>query len=342
MIKSNTEGKIVAIIGGGPAGLEAAAQLKFLGYKPVLIEKSDRLGGHLNNWDVLFPDGVESKKVLRDLTDKVKGIKIIYNSEIKEVNFEKGKYAISLSDSEIIFSDSVIISTGFDLFAAEKKEEYGYNIYNSVITSSDLENYFKNGVDARINTPQKIGFVHCVGSRDEKVCNRHCSKVCCITAVKQAIEMKQKFPESEIYCFYMDLRMFGRGYEDLYYEAQSKYGIRFIRGRVSEVAENIDLKVVIKAEDTLQSKPIKITLDLLVLMVGMKNSNDSAKICEKFGLKIAEDGFFENSEKVVAQNFSNRKGIFFAGTATGPKSIPETLNDARGTALHVHHFLSNL
>jgi heterodisulfide reductase subunit A len=139
----------------------------------------------------------------------------------------------------------------------------------------------------------------------------------------------------------MDLRMFGRGYEDLYYEAQSKYGIRFIRGRVSEVAEDFDEKVVIKAEDTLQSKPLKITLDLLVLMVGMRNSDSSKILQEKLGLKLAQDGFFENSEKVIAMNYSNKRGIFFAGTSTGPKSIPETLNDARGTALLVHHYLQN-
>lgn len=340
-MKNNSESKIVAIIGGGPAGLETASQLKFLGYKPVLIEKNDKLGGHLNNWHNLFPDGIESKKVLKELIEKVKGIKIFLNAEISDVDHERGNYIITLKNNEIIKSDSVVISTGFDLFPAEKKEEYGYKIYKNVITSNDLESHFKSGFSNMDKNLSKIGFVHCVGSRDEKVCNRHCSKVCCITAVKQAIEIKERYPESEVYCFYMDLRMFGRGYEDLYYDAQSKYGIRFIRGRVSEVSENIDSKVVIKAEDTLQSRPIKITLDMLVLMVGMNNCSSSQKVSEKFELKLSEDGFFENSEKIVALNSSNRKGIFFAGTSTGPKTIPETLNDARGTALLVHHYLLN-
>lgn len=340
-MKHNTERKTVAIIGGGPAGLESASHLKLLGYNPIIIERTERLGGHLNNWKILFPDGIESRKVLKTLIDSVKGIKVFLNSEVIDVLYELGVFVINISTGEKIVSESVIIATGFDLFPAEIKEEYGYKIYNNVITSNDLEYNFNNGFTSNKYSPSKIGFVHCVGSRDEKVCNRHCSKVCCITAVKQAIELKQLFPNSEIYCFYMDLRMYGRGYEDLYYEAQSKYGIRFIRGRVSEVSEDIDLNVVVKAEDTLQSKPIKITLDMLVLMVGMKNSNTSRVICEKFGLTVSEDGFFSNGERIFAQNFSNKKGVFFAGTSTGPKSIPETLNDAKGTALLVHNYLSN-
>ena len=82
-----------------------------------------------------------------------------------------------------------------------------------------------------VDNPRRIGFVHCVGSRDEKVGNRYCSKVCCATAVKQACEIKQQFPDAVVYCFYMDLRMFGRGYEDMYLEAQKKYGVIFVRGR---------------------------------------------------------------------------------------------------------------
>lgn len=82
--------------------------------------------------------------------------------------------------------------------------------------------------------PKRIAFLHCVGSRDEKVCQQHCSKVCCITGVKQAMEMKQLFPDADVFNFYMDIRMFGPGYEEMYREAQQKYNIHFIRGRISE------------------------------------------------------------------------------------------------------------
>lgn len=341
-MKNNIDSRTIAIIGGGPAGMECASQLKTLGYKCVIIEKGDKLGGNLNNWDRLFPEGIEAQKVVKELAEKTKGSKLFLNSTIKSVKQEKGKYNIVVSGKDIVEADSVIICTGFDLFPAEKKEEYGYNIYNHVITNRDLEQYFKKRVDSRIQNPSKIGFVHCVGSRDEKVCNRHCSKLCCVTAVKQAIELKEIFPQSEIICFYMDLRMFGRGYEDIYHDAQYKYGIRFIRGRVSEVSENIEMGVVVKAEDTLQSKPIKITLDLLVLMSGMMNSHTASQIAEQFDAPISNDGFFEQSSRTLSKNSVGKKGIFIAGTSTGPKTLPETLNDARGVVLEVHQYLSNL
>ena len=139
----------------------------------------------------------------------------------------------------------------------------------------------------RIQYPKKIGFVHCVGSRDEKAGNRQCSKVCCATAVKQACEIKEKFPNSTVYCFYMDLRMFGRNYEDMYLEAQKKYGIIFVRGRVSEVSEKQDGTLLIKAEDTLSGKPLRVSLDLLVLMAGMQSSLTISNSCSsRFTLQV--------------------------------------------------------
>ena len=99
---------------------------------------------------------------------------------------------------------------------------------------------------------------------------RHCSRVCCITGVKQAIEVKQAIPDAEVYSFYMDMRMFGPGYEELYRQAQQEFNIHFIRGRISEASQTIDNRVQIKAEDTLIGLPLKMTVDMLVLIVGMK------------------------------------------------------------------------
>jgi Heterodisulfide reductase, subunit A and related polyferredoxins len=233
------------------------------------------------------------------------------------------------------------MASGFELFKAQKKEEYGYGIYERVITNADLEEFFKTK-DNKINNPSKIGFVHCVGSRDEKVGNRYCSKVCCATAVKQACEIKEMYPQAEVFCFYMDLRMFGKGYEDLYLKAQQEYGIRFIRGRVSEVAENIDKQVVVKAEDTLNSKPIKVTLDLLVLMSGMENNSSINEVARMISAKKCKDGFFEAKDSIYSLQESNKQGLYFAGACTGPKTLPDTLHEARAAALAIHNYLRNL
>ena len=270
---------IIVIIGGGIAGLEAASQLIKLGYSPIIVEKSDRLGGHVAKWNRLFPDMTPADSLVEELVSSSKDANIFLNTEISFMNRLKDSYNIMLSNGISIITKYILVTTGFSLFDASKKEEYGYGIYNQVITNADLENWFNTGKDERIDDSQMnaVGFVHCVGSRDEKARNSQCSKVCCITAIKQAIELKERFPDAQIYCFYMDLRLFGKKFEDFYTKAQRDYGIHFIRGRVSEVGENIAGKVIVKAEDTLSGKPIRVTLDLLVLMSGMVCNPDSTR-----------------------------------------------------------------
>ena len=332
----------VIIIGGGPCGLEASAQLHKMGYNVILIEKDDHLGGHLAKWDRLFPEGVPAKEVLDKLTTNINGVKYFLKTEVKSINLLDREYNVILSNGSTILAQAVLMASGFDLFPAQKKEEYGYGIYDHVITNADLENWFKTGNDSRIKqNPQRIGFVHCVGSRDEKAGNRYCSKVCCATAVKQACEVKEAFPEAQVYCFYMDLRMFGRGYEDLYLKAQRDCGVRFIRGRVSEVAEDLNKQLVVKAEDTLSGKPIKVTLDLLVLMSGMTNCTAGQRVAEMIGLKKDEDGFFSCKDSILSLQESDKAGVFYAGACTGPKTLPDTLHEARAAALAIYNYIKN-
>jgi heterodisulfide reductase subunit A len=330
--------EIVVIIGGGIAGLEAASQLLKLGYSPIIVEKSDRLGGHVARWNRLFPDLTPAQDLVSELIASSKDANIFLNTEISFINRLKDSYNIMLSNGISIISKYILYTTGFRLFEAQKKEEYGYSIYNQVITNADLEDWFNTKKDDRINGKpiSSIGFVHCVGSRDEKARNSQCSKVCCITAIKQAIEMKEKYPEAEIYCFYMDLRLFGKKFEDFYIKAQRDYGIHFIRGRVSEVCENINGQVIVKAEDTLAGKPLKVTLDLLVLMSGMVCNPDSTRSAGMLSLPIDSDGFLKSSDNVFHITSSPKKGIYYAGACTGPKTVPETLAEARSAVLDIH------
>ena len=335
--------EIVVIIGGGIAGLEAATQLLKLGHSPIIVEKSDRLGGHVADWNRLFPDMTPAKDIVEELIASSKDANIFLKTEISFINRLKDSYNVMLSNGISISTRYILYSTGFKLFDAQKKEEYGYGIYNQVITNADLENWFNTGKDKRISGKEirKIGFVHCVGSRDEKARNSQCSKVCCITAIKQAIEMKEKFPDAEIYCFYMDLRLFGKKFEDFYIKAQRDYGIHFIRGRVSEVGENIDGRVIVKAEDTLAGKPLKVTLDLLVLMSGMVCNPESTKAASMLSLAIDSDGFLQSSDNVFHITSSPRKGVYYAGARTGPKTVPETLAEARSAVLEIHSDITN-
>ena len=237
----------------------------------------------------------------------------------------------------------MVVATGFTLFDAHRKQEYGYGLYDNVLTSVDLERMMNSGAVtlADGSMPRRIAILHCVGSRDEKVCQKHCSKVCCITGVKQAIELKQMFPEADIFNFYMDIRMFGPGYEELYREAQERHNIHFVRGRISEAAETINKRIQIKAEDTLTGRPLRMTVDMLVLLVGMSANYENAELAKRAGLELSPNGFFRTVDSFLGAVRSQREGIFFAGAATAPKSLADTLAEASLTASAVYEYLKN-
>ncbi len=333
----------VVIIGGGIAGIEAAGQLLQLGYCPIIVEQQDHLGGHVGEWHKLFPDLTPARELVREMTGRIAGANVFLETTVSSLNRLKDGYSVVLSNGVNIVCRAILIATGFHLFDARRKEEYGYGIYNQVMTNRDLEHWFNTGTDPRIDGKdiRRIGFVHCVGSRDLKAGNSQCSKVCCITAIKQAMEMKEKFPGAEIYCFYMDLRLFGKKYEDFYIGAQKDYGVHFIRGRVSEVGETFDGRVQVKAEDTLAGKPLKVTLDLLVLMAGMVCNPRTTEIARMIHNDVDTDGFLRSRNNIYNIMDSDRPGIFLAGACTGTKTVPETVAEARAATLSIHNYLKD-
>ena len=287
----------ILVVGGGIAGMETAVQLKALGLTPVIVEKNSSLGGHVAQWNRLFPDMTPASKVLEPYKDALKEVDIYTDTEIASINSLQKEYAAVLSNGKTLRCKAVVFATGFKLFEAEKKEEYGYGIYDRVITNRDLERWFDTRSDERVPAkPAAIGFVHCVGSRDVKAGNSQCSKVCCITAIKQAIEMKELFPD-------------------------------------------IDGRVQVKAEDTLSGKPVKVKLDLLVLMSGIVCDRANNELARSVSLPLDEDGFFRSLDNIAGVTCTDRKGLFLAGTCTGPKTVPETLAEARSAALQVYQYL---
>ena len=153
--------KNIIIIGGGPGGMEAASCLNTIGYTVFLVEKGPVLGGHLAKWDRLFPEGNEAAPLIEKMRSRMEGVKWFVNTEVLSVNRLGPKYTVILSNGLTINADALLIATGFSLFPAEKKEEYGYGIYDRVITSADLERMFREGMPEGL-VPKKIGFVHWV------------------------------------------------------------------------------------------------------------------------------------------------------------------------------------
>lgn len=327
-------------MGGGAAGMAAALRLESRGVEPVIVEREEVTGGKVRNWHKLFPTFTPAEEVLEPLRRGIveRGIECRTGASVEAVSAD----GVVLAGGERVEADAVVVATGFTLFDAHRKQEYGYGIYDNVVTSADLEQMMNRG-SVRLadgSAPRRIAILHCVGSRDEKVCQSHCSKVCCITGVKQAIELKKMFPEADVFNFYMDIRMFGPGYEELYREAQQSYNIHFVRGRISEASPTINGRIQIKAEDTLTGRPLKMSIDMLVLLVGMRANDDNASLAASAGLALAPNGFMQNKDPFTGAVRSQREGVFYAGAVTAPKSLADTLAEASMAADAVVDYLN--
>jgi len=233
---------------------------------------------------------------------------------------------------------SIIIATGYDLFDPHLLPQYGYGIYENVITNLQFERLaspsgptegeilLKDGT-----VPKAIAFLHCIGSRDENA-NLYCSRVCCMASMKQAHLAKEK-TGAEIYEFYIDINAFGKGYQEFYKRVREE-GIFFIRGKGSEIFRR-DGRLVVAAEDTLLGTPVEIPVDLVVLGTGLVSRHDSEKVAQVMGISLSPDGFFMEAHPKLRPVSTNVDGIFLAGCCQGPKDIPDTVAQASAAAAEV-------
>ena len=328
----------VAIVGGGPAGMEAASILADAGLQVSLFEAKSDWANNLRNKYKIFPDFSSADELLKQLKSQInkEGISLFLNTEISNITKDGDTWKLKDSNGNEHKASAVLLSTGYEIFDAKRKEELGFGIYDGVITSLQMEQMLK---EQKINTaygeaPQRIVFQQCVGSRDEKTGNHYCSKICCITAVKQAIEVSRLMPQVEIFVFYMDLRMWGQHFEELYRDSQEQHNVRYIRGRISEAASTFDGRIQIKAEDTLIGKPLKMSTDLLVLMVGMEPSCGTKTLSKSCNIS-GEYGFARSKDPHLYDNITDKQGLFLAGACKRPMSIKETITDARSAALEI-------
>lgn len=328
----------ILVIGGGVAGMQAAAALREEGFRPLILERSLKMGGHVAQWDRLFPTQVGAQAVMNELFSEAQGIESVTDCEIASLTPAEDGVAAVTAGGERYEGRAAVVATGFDLFDARLKEEYGYGMYENVITSAELERMFREGrVTMKSGeAPKRVAILHCVGSRDEKVGQNHCSKVCCITGIKQAIELTEAVPGVQVTNFYMDLRAFGNGYEELYRKSQVEHGVTYVRGRISEAGETMDKRIQLKVEDTLVGRPLRMTVDMLVLLVGMR----APGCCGSFGLPTQANGFFAPRDPYTGTVASDVPGVYLAGTATGPKTIGETINEAVAVARQIKRDLT--
>lgn len=236
---------------------------------------------------------------------------------------------------------TIIIATGWDPFDPTKLGQYGFGKYPNVITGLQMERLLSSfgptaGKVKRpsdLKEPHSIAFLQCVGSRDfSPRGNKYCSRVCCMYATKQARQYKEKHPEASVYVFYIDLRAFGKGYEEFYEAAGKDYGIKFMRGRIAEVYQDDNMNIVVRSEDTLLQRLIEIPVDILVLSIGLQCRSDAQEVSHKFNIQRTADGFFMEAHPKLRPVDTLTDGVFIAGAAQGPKDIPDTVAQAKGAA----------
>lgn len=337
--------KKVAIIGAGPAGIEAASVLAKNGVQVTLFEKSESPLKNIQDKAFLFPNFQAAQEIADDLSGKLltDGITTSLGVDITDISWQGTEWKLTDSKGQTYIAHAVLIATGYQVFDAHRKEELGYGIYKGVITSLDMEQMIKHGkiLNANGDEPKRITFLQCVGSRDEKSGNHYCSKICCVTAVKQAIEVRKQLPKCDASVFYMDLRMWGQGFEEMYRTAQEKYGVSFVRGRISEAAATFDGRVQLKSEDTLMGLPLKMTTDLLVLMVGMEASCGTKALAKSCNIS-GDYGFIRTVSPHLYDNETGKPGLFAAGTCKRPMSIWDSVNDARSASVAILEYLNSL
>ncbi len=236
------------------------------------------------------------------------------------------------------------MATGFQVFDAKRAEPYGYGKYPNVITSLEFEQmaYANSPTGGKIfmadgQVPQSVAILHCIGSRDAHY-NEYCSRVCCMYSLKTAHLIREKCEGAEVYELYIDMRCFGKGFEEFYNRVLQE-GVHFIRGRGAEVSTapslvttepEEDAKLYVKCEDTLLGVPREIPVDMVVLSVGLEPASDAETVQHLFHISRSKDGFFLEKHPKLAPVNTATDGIYVAGCAQGPKDIPDSV--AQGAA----------
>lgn len=230
---------------------------------------------------------------------------------------------------------SIVVTTGFDPFDPKLKPEFGYGTYPNVLHGLELERLCsasgptKGEILIQGKKPKDVVFIHCVGSRDKTVGNDYCSRVCCMYTGKQAHLVRDKIPGARITILYMDVRAFGKGFEE-FYERVQKEGIVYRRGNPSEVYRK-NGKLIVRGEDTLLGEPFELEADLVVLASGLVPRKEDDRMKNMLGLEKSPDRFYAELPGLDPIR-TNVEGVFLAGCCQGPKDIPDTVAQASGAA----------
>jgi heterodisulfide reductase subunit A len=328
--------------------MTSAIELARAGHSVHLVEETAHLGGLVRLHGAAAPGHEPPGKLLAQLKKEVeshKEITVHLSSKVTKFVGECPKAKVTIASrgkgAGTVNASAVVLAIGARPFDPKRLPEFKYGRSPAIVTTLEFEGMLKEGVpaDPRSKEPfKRVGFVQCVGSRMETRGNSWCSNVCCGVTIKQSLLLKQRSPSTEVIVYYMDIRAFNRGQEELY--AQSRLsGVKYSRGIPSEVITRKDGSLVVRSEDASMGKVIERELDLLVLSIGLEPQEGAPELLETLGVPIPKDRFVPIMNAETGPLGTGVNGIFVAGSADFPKNIKDTVTQAKGAAMEVVNFL---
>lgn len=243
---------------------------------------------------------------------------------------------------------SIIIATGFEEFDIRAVKEYNYGVYSDVVTQLELAKMLDpfgptNGLLLRPSDnkeAKQIVMIQCAGSRDQRY-NAYCSSICCMIGLKHALMIKERIPNADVKVCYIDIRSWGRGHEENYYEKARGVGVKFIKGRPTEVMRDPSTgSLVVDTEDALLGEFLSLEADLVVLSTAFVPATGTQELAALLGLDLGDDGFFKEYNAKLRPTETKLHGIYICGGATFPKDTPTTSLHASSAALKAAKFMT--
>lgn len=324
------------VIGGGISGMSAAISLAHQGFSVHIVEKKDVLGGKLNELHKLYPVNKQSSEVVEEFIQAVKSnpkITLHTSSTVKNVDGFIGNFKVTLDQNgkeKAIDVGTVILATGAEVL--EPNGKYCYGEDPNVITQFELERVMKEG---KLKKPKNVVMIQCVGAREDKEGGRnYCSRICCAMAVKNALEIRELCPDSEVTVLYRDMQTYGKDFEEYYQKAREQFVqfIRFDAENPPEVIIKSKGKYSVRVEDILINDTVDLDADLIVLSTPLVQTEEAKELSKMLKVPLGADGFFlEAHVKLRPVDFAT-EGIFVCGTAHSPKTISESIAQAYAAA----------
>ena len=328
------------VVGGGVSGMTAALDVAQKGYEVILVEKTDKLGGRLNDLYRLFPKMESAEDIVSDLiarTEKNKRINIIFNSTSVKRDGSYGNYDITVQNLEtkeetVHRIGTMVITIGTDTYEP-KQNEYGYGEVPAVMTTLELERKLRGGEIKK--PPKNPVFIHCVGSRQTPgEGNKHCSRVCCSAIITMQHELNEMFPDIKIFSAYKEhIRPYASGMEEMWRENRQN-GVSYLRWVrenpiTVEKAPDSD-EAIITIYDTLSQETFRIRSDMVVLALGLEAPHDVDDLAKAIGINRGQDGFLAEMHMKYRPVETTVPGVFLG--VTYAKNVQDSINQARAAA----------